>query len=266
MKPPLNNGKWSADAAENARRRMGLGRRHWRYEIPIPLTLERVKPFQLLFVRVKSMISAAIVYFEGVGCKRAWVSHVGQVMADGRTVSEANWPEHSFTPIEHYLDLQRSGEARLTLAEIVPGTFGMYTGQAMGACEHYHANLGRDMAAEFARRRIKAPPNYQLSALIPMALTSMARRLIPWTGGWRHIPQPYETATFICSGIVDWGWGEGQRLINKDLWPSSLSGSVPSPQDMIDSPAVRYVAGTQKVYTDRPDGYDLLGYPEMANG
>lgn len=263
MTTPGDKGKWSADTAASARRRMGLGRRHWRYEIPIPLTLEMVKPFQLLFVRSKSLISAAIVYFEGVGCKRAWVSHVGQVMADGRTVSEANWPTHSFTPIEYYLDRQRAGEIRLTLAEIVPGTFGMYTGQAMDACEHYHANLGGDMAAELARRRIKAPPNYQLSALFPMALTSMARRLIPWTGGWRHIPQPYETATFICSGIVDWGWGEGQRLINKDLWPSSLSGSVPSPQDILDSKCVRYIAGVKKVYVDRTPQYDELGYPDL---
>lgn len=252
----------TADFATGVRRRMGLGMKHWRYEIPVALTLDQVKPFQLLFVRSKSLISAAIIYFEGFGCKRAWVSHVGQVMGDGRTVSEANWPEHSFTPIEYYLDRQRAGEVRLTLAEIVPGTFGEHTLAAAIACERYHANLGRDMGAELARQGYPTPAHYELSALIPMALTSMARRLIPWSGGWQHIPQEYESATFICSGIVDWGWGEGQRLINKDLWPSTLSGRVPSPQDMIDSKYVRYVAGVKKVYTTKA-GYDDLGYPGL---
>ena len=146
---------------------------------------------------------------------------------------------------------------------MVPGTFGEHTLAAFTACERYHAGLGRDMGVELARRGMETPQSYELTALIPMALTSMARRLIPWTGDWQHIPQQYEAATFICSGIVDWGWAEGQRLINRDLWPSSLSGRVPSPQDMIDSKYVRYVAGTQKVYTEsNRGGYDPLGYPE----
>ena len=246
----MNESNQYPDLAANTRRRIGRGMKHWTYEIPVPLTADLIKPFQLLFVRSKSLISAAITYFEGTGGKRAWVSHVGQILANGWTVSEANWPEHSFTPIDYYLDLQRAGEVRLTLTEIIPGTWGEHDFLAKVACEHYHAGIGRDMRAELAKRGLPVPGRYELAALFPMMITSIARGLIPWTGSWTHIPQEYEAATFICSGIVDWGWAEGQRLINRDIFPSTLSGTVPSPQDMLDSPAVRYVAGTKKVYLD----------------
>ena len=214
----------------------------WRYQYT-PFTIDDVQPFDLLFTRQKSFIAAAIIYFSGTEGKRAWLAHVGQVMADGRTVSEASFPEHEYTPIEEYFEAQKNNTVRLTLCRLSPVVFpDEETKQtAYEKCEAYHRSLvGR---------------KYELTGLFPMLLVSVLRGLIPFLkrGRWENIPKEKAKIVFICSGITDKGWAWAQRVTGRDWFPSSLSLLVSSPQDQYEAWSTQFKGGWRKVYATKQE-------------
>ena len=203
-----------------------------------PIGIEDIKPFQIIATRERTVISATIVAASGYDGHYAWLSHVGQIMADGKTISEATYPEHSYTPIEDYLHKYSLGTARVAILKLRDGLFpnGEVRHIAERKCELYHRSL--------------EGTKYDLPALIPMLMTSIIRNTIPFlkNGPWYHIPEEKQKKILICSAEVDDGWGWLQREINHDIFPSTLSLVVPSPQDVYDSPDTEFVAGTKKIY------------------
>lgn len=234
----------------NSRHR-GYDRIQYHYETT-PISLDIIKPFDILLVRKKSLISALIIHFSRSDGIDAWLSHAGQILPwdshmripepeSGLIVSEANYPYHEYIPIDKYLSEYERGKCRLTLVRIRPDLFPSLDirSQAQRSCLEYHLSI--------------AGERYDVvGGLLPMLLISLVRNSIPWLkrGKWFQIPK-YEDQekAFICSRIVDLGWAPLQQLINTDIFPSSLSCLVPSPQDIFDSQATVFVAGTRKVYT-----------------
>ena len=221
---------------ENGRHRQGEHRR-WHFDYGV-IREEDIKPFQILASREKSIISAVIVAASGYDGHYAWLSHVAQVMADGRTVSEAVYPEHKYTPISEYLNKYIAGDARVTILKLRDGLFpnDEIRRTAERKCQLYHESL--------------AGTKYDFPALIPMLITSVIRNTIPFlkNGPWYSIPEEDQKKILICSAEVDDGWGWLQREIHHDIFPSTLSLKVPSPQDVWDSPDTNFVAGTRKIY------------------
>ena len=211
--------------------------RRWHFEYN-PISLSDVKPFQIIGTRERSIISAIIIAASISDGRSAWISHVGQVMADGRTVSEATFPVHSYTPIEAFLHKYAIKNSRLTIMELREGIYQTeeIRRRAQRECQLYHESL--------------EGTEYQVSGLLPMLMTSMLRNSNPFLkrGTWKAIPQEKEEQIHICSAIVDRGWMWLQNEIHRDIFPSTLSLKIPSPQDIVDSEYIRIVAGTIKVY------------------
>lgn len=79
-----------------------------------------------------------------------------------------------------------------------------------------------------------------------MALYSALRNLTPLIRGrYKGIPIPVPQDLMICSALIDFGWFVGQKMTMKDFFPSSLGG-VASPQDILDSSSVKWVAGWRR--------------------
>jgi len=160
------------------------------------------------------------------------------LMADGRTVSEAVFPTHAYTQIEDFLHKYSMKNSRLTIMQLREGIYrdDNTKRQAQRECQLYHESL--------------EGTHYQVSGLLPMLMTSILRNSNPFLkrGTWKAIPQEKEKEVHICSAIVDCGWMWLQNEIHRDIFPSTLSLKIPSPQDIVDSPDTRYIAGTRKVY------------------
>jgi len=220
----------------NSRHRRDEHRR-WHFEYN-PVSLDDIKPFQIIGTRERSMISAIIVAASISDGHPAWLSHCGQVMADGRTVSEAVFPTHAYTPIEAFLHKYSTRNSRLTIMQLREGIYQTeeIRIKAQRECQLYHESLDS--------------MQYQVSGLLPMLLTSILRNSNPFLkrGAWKAIPQEKEKEIYICSGEIDYGWSWLQRKINHDIFPSTLSLKIPSPQDVYNSDDTQYVAGTRKVY------------------
>ena len=219
----------------------------YRY-IYTPFDRYDVRPFDILLSRSKSLHAAAILLFSGTDGKTSWLSHAGQVMSDGKTVSEANFPTHEYTSIDDYLARQEQDQVRLTLVRLREDLWPSreVREKARDACESYH----RSIAGE----------QYSLvSGLFPMMITGMIRNLLPFlkSGAWDHIPAADQRVIFICSSIVDQGWMWGQQATEKDFFPSTLSLVVPSPQDIYDTPATEFIGGWRKEYYERPERHRL---------
>jgi len=171
-----------------------------------------VRPFDILLSRGKTLHSAGILFFSGTDGRTAWLSHAGQVMADGQTVSEANFPKHEYTSIDDYLEEQDRGETRLTLVRLREDLWPNRDTRrkARDACESYHRSIDGE--------------KYSLvSGLFPMMITGLIRNLLPFLkrGAWEHIPEEDQRTIFICSAIVDYGWAWGQQATGKDFFPST---------------------------------------------
>jgi len=207
-----------------------------------------VRSFDILLSRSKSLHAAGIIFFSGTDGKSAWLSHAGQVMSDGKTVSEANFPNHEYTSIDDYLEEQKRDKVRLTLVRLKEDLWPSreVREKARDACESYH----RSIAGE----------QYSLvSGLFPMMITGLIRNLLPFLkrGTWDHIPEEDQRTIFICSAIVDYGWAWGQQAVGKDFFPSTLSLAVPSPQDIFETPATEFIGGWRKEYYERPERHRL---------
>jgi len=221
----------------NGRHRRWRERRRWKYEY-VSFTADDVKPMDILLTREKSFISAIIIYFSGTSGKKAFVSHCGQVMADGVTVSEANFPEQEQTDIQEYFNRQKKGEVKLTLVRFVNDIVfptEEIRQEAYQKCQEYHQSIKGD--------------RYDVVALLPMMLIALLRGVLPFLkrGKWFSIPQKAERVITICSRIIDKGWGWLQRKTHRDLFPSSLSLRVVSPQDIYDSYSTKFIAGWKMV-------------------
>lgn len=209
----------------------------YRYEYT-PFDRWDVKPFDILLCRSRSLHGAAITIFSSTDGHPAWLSHAGQVMADGKTISEANFPRHNYADINDYLADQDKGTVRLTLVRLKPSIWPDKNTRARGyaACQEYHQRIaGRSYDA--------------FKGLFPMMLVSILRNSIPFLkrGTWDHIPASAQETIFICSAIVDYGWRWAQEKLNRDFFPQTLSLVVPSPQDIFNSPDVEFVAGYRQV-------------------
>jgi len=222
--------------------------RKWHFDYS-PISLADIKPFQILVCRAKSMISATIVAASLSDGHAAWLSHCGQILpwcpemkvprpSSGLIVSEATFPRHSYTPIEHYLKQYTMDNTRLTILKLRDGVY--QTDEikhiAERKCQLYHNTL--------------IGAYYEVPGLLVMLMTSILRNSNPFLkkGKWISIPEEKAKQVMICSAEVDYGWAWLQREINHDLFPSSLSLSVSSPQDIYDSPDTAFVAGTRKIW------------------
>lgn len=197
-----------------------------------------VQPYDILLTSSKSMIGLAVRLFSQIDGRRAFVSHVGQILGDGVTVSEANYPRHEYTALDHYLESQERDECRLTIVRIKDVVWGGdmdLKAKAQRYCEEYH--------------RIDCFGDaYEELGLFPMALFSIFRNILPVKGRFLHIPKKKQEKLHICSVVVDEGWAYGQQYTCTDFFPSSLSLHYPSPQDIYDSPHTEFVSGwTQEV-------------------
>jgi len=211
--------------------------RRWHFDYGV-IRREDIKPFQIVCTRERSMISAIIVSASISDGHPAWLSHCGQIMADGVTVSEAVFPTHKYTHIDDFLHSYGTEDSRMTLVQLRDGLFPNDDIRhiAERKCQLYHESL--------------AGTKYDFPALIPMLITSVIRNTIPFlkNGPWYSIPEEKQKKILICSAELDDGWGWLQREINHDIFPSTLSLKVPSPQDIYDSPDSHFVAGTRKIY------------------
>lgn len=203
-----------------------------------PITRDQIRPFQIMLSRKRTMISSIITNASSTDGRAAWVSHAGQIMEDGKTVSEAVYPEHIYTPIDYYLDKYRKGKLQLTIIEFRPG---IYPDEeikriAQNKCQEYHLGLEGE--------------SYDVGALFPMLMVSIIRNTFPFLkrGAWIHIPKSKAEEVLVCSGEIDIGWWWLQKTINHDIFPSTLSLRVPSPQDLWESRDTRFVGGCKKVY------------------
>jgi hypothetical protein len=235
----MNRTGYHPQGDQNGRRRPR--KELFRYEYT-PFDRYDVRPFDILMTRSKSLHAAAIVYFSGTDGESAWLSHSGQIMADGKTVSEANYPVHEYTPIDKYLELQERDKVRLTLIRLKPSIWPSreVREKAYDACGSYHRSI--------EGRRYDLVPG-----LLPMMMVSIIRNSIPFLkrGAWDHVPAAGQEAVFICSAIVDYGWAWAQRRLARDFFKSTLSLAVPSPQDIYDSEFTEFVAGWRKTYYQR---------------
>ena len=223
--------------------------RYWKYIYPVPVELHRIKPGDILLVRSKSVIGALIIYLSEVDGKRAWLNHAGQIL-DDYMVSEANYPYHAMTSLSDYIEAEREGEVRLTVVRLKESVFPDIETKkvAYSQCKWFHTHLDYYSSVREYLECHGHP--YNSMSLVPMAVISLIRNHIPFlkTGRWKNIPSEKQEVVFICSGIVKWGWGWLMRKIKVDLFPSSLSLMVPSPQDIYDSPYTEYVCGWKKDY------------------
>jgi len=230
-----NKSRYDPHGDRNSRHRQDEHRR-WHSEYD-PVSLSDIKPFQIIGTRERSIISALIVSVSISDGHPAWLSHVGQVMADGRTVSEATFPIHSYTPIEDFLYKYSMRNSRLTIMQLRDGIYQSdeIKRQAQRECQLYHESL--------------EGTQYQVSGLLPMLMTSILRNSNPFLkrGTWEAIPQEKEKEVYVCSAEIDYGFSWLQRKINHDIFPSTLSLKIPSPQDIFDSPDTQFVAGTRKI-------------------
>jgi len=211
--------------------------KRWHFDYGI-IKKEEIRPFQIVCTRERSIISAMIVSASISDGHPAWLSHCGQIMADGVTVSEAVYPYHKYTHIDDFLHSYATGNSRLTIIQLRDGVFpnSIVRRTAEEKCQRYHESL--------------EGTEYPVVSLIPMLLTSILRNSNPFLkkGTWKSIPQEKEKQVLICSGEVDYGWGWLQREIHHDIFPSTLSLKIPSPQDIFDSPDTNFIAGTRKIY------------------
>jgi len=218
------------------------------FHYPVPITLDKIRPFDILLTRQKSLLSAVIVAASMSDGHYAWLGHGGQIKADARTVSEANYPYHQDTPIEAYLEEQEKGKVRLTIVRLKDSLWPDISTQleAYGKCEQFHNTLN-DRSLSSVMKGHGA--EYDGVALLPMLLVSILRNSNPFfkRGKWNSIPQKYQTAVLICSAIIKWGFAWAQQKLKIDFFPSSLSLTVPSPQDIFDSPHTEYVCGWIKL-------------------
>ena len=198
-------------------------KRNWRYTYR-PIDRYDIRPYDILCSRDKSFISAGIIFFSGTDQRSAWLSHCGQVLGDGRTVSEATYPAHRYRDIDDFLQDQEEDKSRLTLIRLREDLWpsGEVQRQCEDYCEMYHRSL--------------EGTHYEFPALGAMAIVSILRNSLPFLkrGKWEGIPEEQQRAIYICSGIVKWGWALASRELGRDLFPASLSKLVPSPQDVFD--------------------------------
>jgi len=253
-------------------------RKHWRYELVEPVTIEDTRPFDILLTRSKGFISPIIIFFELVDGKVASFSHSGQILP-GYIVSEANYPYYERTPLQDYLTAQKQGKTRLTIIRIKPEMFGSLEMQreAEAHCLSYHnkialvSGVGRQSLHHPAPNRgdIRRVIAYQtghpydaIGGLFPMALMSIVRNLLPFIkkGRWENIPEINQQVIFICSGIINWGWAWFMRESGICLFPASMSKLVPSPQDLWASAHTRYVSGFKKIYQEPVHRRDTIGF------
>ena len=196
------------------------------------------RPYDILLTASRSFIGMGIRLFSMVNGQAAWLNHSGQVLLRGGNlvVSEASYPCHKFTPVIDYLKAQRKGKCRLTLMRFNKSVWRGDT-------------ITQEIAEKFCWNWHNAQTGirYTTKALIPMALWSLIRNLTPFVRGrYDNIPNPEWSNIFICSLIVDYGWFLGQSLTHKDFFPSSLSRTIPSPQDIYESPYTRFIAGWRR--------------------
>ena len=200
------------------------------------ITMQDFKAGDILLVSSKSVIGTLIRQFSMVNGKAASVNHVGQVIKrkGHLCISEANFPTHDFTNLSSYLGAQRRGKCRLTLVRLKDECFKTETQKdhAMQWMTGWHTS--------------QEGHKYTVAGLLPMAFVSVLRNLTPFIRNrLKGIPVPRPEDLFVCSAIVDWGWFVGQTMAEMDYFPSSLS-DVPRPQDILDSPHVRFIAGWQR--------------------
>jgi len=211
--------------------------RRWHFDFG-PINRDDIKPFQIVATRGKTMVSAIIVTASMSDGHSAWLSHCGQIMADGVTVSEAVYPKHKYTHIDEFLRQYQTRESRLTILKLRDGLFPNEEIKhiAERKCQLYHESL--------------EGTEYPISGLLPMLMVSILRNSNPFLkrGAWESIPEEKQKQILICSGEVDYGWGWLQREINHDIFPSTLSLKVPSPQDIHDTPDTHFISGTRKIY------------------
>ena len=223
--------------------------RYWKYIYPISVDPERIKRGDILLTRAKSVSSAGIIYFSGTDTVRAWLSHCGQIL-ENNIVSEASYPYHKLTPLSDYLALEKENKVRLTVVRLKDSVYPdiEVKRRALMACERYHLSLGHYPSMRDYLKSHGHP--YNAIGLTPMLAMSILRNTLPFLkkGKWHNIPKEYEAVIFICSGIVKWGFAWLMREIKVDLFPSSLSRMIPSPQDIYDSPYTEYVCGWKKEY------------------
>jgi len=200
------------------------------------LTMADFKVADILAVASKSLIGAVIREFSMVDGKSASVNHVGQVIRKNGilVVSEANYPKQQYTKIADYLSAQRRGKCRLTLLRLKKKLWATDT-QRKHATERM---TGFHLAQEGKK--------YTIAGLVPMALYSAVRNITPFIRGrFKGIPIPVPQDLIICSALVDWGWQVGQMMTKTDFFPSSLGGQC-SPQDILESPHVKFIGGWKK--------------------
>jgi hypothetical protein len=200
------------------------------------MTMADFKQGDMLGVASKSVIGVVIREFSMVDGKSASVNHFGQVIRkDGMlVVSEANYPKHKFTKIADYLGAQRRGKCRLTLVRL---------NKKLWATDTQRKHATEWMTGfHLAQKNVK----YTVGPLIPMALYSAVRNITPFIRGrFKGIPTPVPQDLIICSALVDWGWHVGQLMTKTDFFPSSLGGQC-SPQDILESPHVKFIGGWKK--------------------
>lgn len=209
-----------------------------RYEY-VPFTPEDIRPYDILLTRSKSIHGPLIVFFSQSDQRSAWLSHAGQVLGDGKTISEADYPYHKFTPVSKYMQKQEEGVYRITVCRLVEDIWpdAAFRKRAEEECEIYHRALHRN---EYSA----------ISGLLPMMMVSILRNAIPFLkrGKWKRPPTDPETGRkiFICSALIKYGWGWAQRELGEDWFPSSLSLEIPSPQDIYDATSTKFVAGWRR--------------------
>ena len=234
----LSNTGYYPQGDLDGRRRPGLKKFGYEY---LPFDRLDVKPYDILCTRQKSFIAAGIIFFSGTDGESAWLAHCGQVLGDGVTVSEAVYPTHRYRHIDRFLEDQAEDKVRLTLVRLREDLWpdSETKRRCEDFCEAYHKSLENT--------------HYEFPALAPMAFVSIIRNSLPFIkqGKWEGIPEADQRSLYICSAIVKWGWWLASKELAQDLFPASLSKLVPSPQDIFDSSATRYVAGWRKNHYQR---------------
>ena len=195
-------------------------------------------PFDILGSISKTMHGAGIKTFCLVDGVAAFLNHVGLIMMyrGQLVVSEANYPEHAYTPVVDYLAAQRRDECRLTLMRIDPIVWDgnlQYQLQGRRECLQYHHTLkGRKYTPEI---------------FLPMAAYSLMRNFTPFVRGrYIGIPPKELDDVFQCSHEIDVGFRPSQELTNKDWFPSSLHKFITTPMDIWAGPYTRFVSGWKR--------------------
>lgn len=199
------------------------------------LDINKIEPFDILVSATRSFVGAGIRFFSKVDGRPAVWNHCGQViLRDGKlVVSEANWPEHEYTPVSDYLVRDFGGYVKTAWLRIDPEVWGGSLDDknvAQRNCLDYHNGL--------------EGKKYTVGIYVPMAAWSMLRNLTPFIRGrYSNIPSEEWRKIFVCSSEVDFGWVPGQILTGLDWFLSSLHKFIPTPEDIYASRALQFIQG-----------------------